>query len=353
MRNMTSLGLCWGLVFALVAVALGQQQTTGNWQNGLQRPPQTTDTTRMPLDRAQASPPGQPGGEFSVLRQSNPAPNQPGARPLAPPQNPAPIANDDQRRGELGIWMGETGGPGVQILRVTRGSAADQAGLRVGDIILQVNGRGAVTPQETASLIKQINIGQTGTLSIWRNGNQEQVQVTMQPIRERAREIAGETSRQVGFEGSEVAPNSDLAARTERLEQQINSLTQELTSLRQEMAQLRTTGPVQTGFNTEMKQATPPAPPQDRYQASKPAPPAPTNPPSPPPAPTKPEEKPLTPPAATLEPAKPASSPQPAAKNPPTDDLFGPRSPAKSEEKPKTEEKPKAGDKSATDDLFK
>jgi hypothetical protein len=250
--------------------------------------------------------------------------------------------------------MGETGGPGVQILRVTRGSAADQAGLRIGDIILQVNGRGAVTPQETASLIKQINVGQTGTLSIWRNGNQEQVQITMQPLRERSRDVATETSRQVGFSGSETAPNSDLAARTERLEQQINSLTQELASLRQEMAQLRTNGPVQTGFNTEAKQPAPPAPPQDRYQASKPAPPAPTNPPSPPPAPAKSEEKPLTPPAATPAPAKPATPPQPAAEKPPADDLFGaPAATPKNEEKPKTEEKPKASDKGATDDLFK
>jgi hypothetical protein len=342
------------LIFALVAVALGQQQPTGTWQNGPQTSPQTIDTTGMPLDRAQASPPGQPGGEFSVLQQPNQAWNQPGARPPATPQNPVSAANDDQRRGELGIWMGETGGPGVQILRVTSGSAADQAGLRVGDIILQVNGRGAVTPQETANLIKQINIGQTGTLSIWRNGNQEQVQITMQPLRERARDLASNTSRQVGFDGSEAPSNSDLAARTERLEQQINSLTQELASLRKELAQLRTNGPVQTGFNTETKQATPAAPPQDRYEASKPATPGPTTPPSPPPASAKSEEKPLTPPAATPQPAKPEAPPQPAAKTPPADDLFGPSSPpTKSEEKPKTEEKPKANDKSATDDLFK
>src|SRR5262249_35195118 len=134
--------------------------------------------------------------------------------------------NQGERRGELGIWMGETGGPGVQVLRVTRGSAADEAGLRVGDIILQVNGRGAVTPQETANLIKQIKIGESGTLSVWRDGNQQQVQITMQPLRERARELARETSRQTGFAGSEMASSADLAARTMRLEQQINSLTQ-------------------------------------------------------------------------------------------------------------------------------
>jgi serine protease Do len=66
---------------------------------------------------------------------------------------------------------------------VTKGSAADQAGLHEGDVILQVNGRGAASPQAAAQLIRQIPIGQSGTITIWRDGDQQQLQVTMRERR--------------------------------------------------------------------------------------------------------------------------------------------------------------------------
>jgi hypothetical protein len=261
-----------------------------------------------------------------------------------------PPRNDGQRRGELGIWMGESGGPGVQILRVTQGSAADEAGLRPGDIILQVNGRGASSPQVAAQMIRTIPIGQSGTITIWRDGDQQQRQVTMRPVREIARELASDASRRVGYSEAEMSANGDLASRTMRLEQQISSLTQELATLRQELAQLRTAGPVQTGFNTEVNQPAPPQEPPGRYsEAPKtPAPPAanPTPPPaSAPPEPAKPAAEPAKPAAP---PAAPVTPPAPSTDKSSSNDLFG-SPPAQ----PKSEEKPKADDKSKSDDLFK
>jgi hypothetical protein len=170
--------------------------------------------------------------------------------------------------------------------------------------------------------------------------------------------MTGEPSHRVSFGGSD-GRDSDLATRTERLEQQINSLTQELASLRQELAQLRTNGPVQTGYNAQAPQSTPPQPPQDRYnEAQKIVVPPPTAPPIAPPAINAPPEAAPAKPTAeaakpTPPPAAPATPPAPAAEKSSSNDPFGSDSaPSKAQEKPKTEEKPKADDK-ASDDLFK
>ena len=112
-----------------------------------------------------------------------------------------------------------------------------------------------------------------GKLTIWRDGNQQQVQFTLQPAREMARQMASECIATGGIRALRNSADSDLASRTMRLEQQINSLTQELATLRQELAQLRTHGPVQTGFNAEANQSAPPQePPARSNETPKPAP---------------------------------------------------------------------------------
>jgi hypothetical protein len=170
------------------------------------------------------------------------------------------------------------------------------------------------------------------------------MQVTLQP----AQRMANETSHRVGFGHSDSA-DSDLAARTMRLEQQINSLTQELASLRQELTQLRSNGPVQTGYNTEANQPAPPQQPQDRFNEPKAAAPGATAPTAPPPGFGPAEEKPAKPAAETPKPTPPAAAPPaPSAEKPSSSDLFDSKP-----EQPKSEAKPKADDKGGTDDLFK
>jgi len=326
------------MTLGVVAVALGQQQP-GAWQGAAPMAPGTLD----------------PAGQRSML-----VPVSATSQPKLPPPDVdtgramnigSSSPNEGQRRGELGIWMGESGGPGVQILRITADSAAAQAGLRVGDVILQVNGQGASSPHETANLIRQIGIGQTGNLTIWRDGNQQQVQFSLKPAREAARAMMVEPSHEAAFSGSD-ARDSDLASRTERLEQQINSLTQQLASLRQEITQLRTNGPVQTGYNVQATQSAPPPQPEERYSEAQKVAVPPTPPPNQPPSATAPAE--ATPAKPTHPPATPATPPAPPAEKSSSNDLFGADSAQpKSQEKPKTEEKPKADNKNGSDDLFK
>jgi hypothetical protein len=141
-------------------------------------------------------------------------------------------AGTDKQPGELGVWLAPTGGgAGVEIRRLTEGGAAQKAGLQTGDVILQVNGRGASTPQGVAQMIRQIPAGETANVEIWRNGATSQLQITLEPVR---------AQWEVGFRGeSSSRPSGDLASRTTRLEEQLAMVMRELRQLREEMAQLR------------------------------------------------------------------------------------------------------------------
>jgi len=179
-------------------------------------------------------------------------------------------------------------------------------------------------------LIRQIAIGETGNITVWRDGNQQQLKVTMQP----GRQVESDSSHQAGF-GRPESADSDLAARTLLLERQVDSLRQELATLRQELTQFRTNGPVQTGFNAEAKPGAAPLAPQSRYTPGFGAQ----------------EEKPLKPTAEATKPAPPA--PTPTEKSSSNDLFDSAPAPQKSQEKQKPEEKPKADDKGGSDDLFK
>jgi PDZ domain len=367
MRNVSYLGLCWAMTLGLVAIALGQEQSDKTWKNAPDSAPQQIDTTGLPIERAlPGSPSSGPTAVFvpasdavesqkgafndtSNIREQPALPAPDRSLLVGPSQSDQPATIGAQRRGELGVWMGDAGGQGVRILRVTSGSAAEQAGLRVGDIILQVNGRDATSPRDAALLIRQLAIGETGKLAVWRDGKPQALQITMRPIGENARQIVSNLARQTGFGRSDSA-DSDLASRTKRLEQQIDSLTQELAAMRQELTQLRTAGPMQTGFNSEANQNASPQAPQTRYnEAPKAAVPTPANPVAPPPGFGPTEEKPAKPAA---DEAKPLAPPAPSTEKSSSNDLFGPElSQPKSDEQPKAEEKPKADDKSGADEL--
>lgn len=234
-----------------VAVAVAQAQ-----QQGLPQPVQPG----QPAAALQQAPEAQapigttrdivnPENRFGQQRASvlDNAPGQPVAAPdrsMLPPANPSAAAprmpapqmmNDAQQRagqrGELGVWLVASGGPGVEIRRVTIGSAADEAGLQQGDVILQVNGQDIASPGDAQRAIRQIAPGQMAMLEIWRNGEQQQIEANLRPARE--------PTYQVGFRGDESPSNSGLASRTMRLEEQVGMLMQEVQRMRQEMVQMR------------------------------------------------------------------------------------------------------------------
>ena len=94
------------------------------------------------------------------------------------------------RRGQLGVVvlkipseeaanMGVTQGPGVVVYQVQSGSGADRAGIRQGDVITALNGTAINEPNTFRNLIANTAPGSEVTLTVRRDGREQQVQATL------------------------------------------------------------------------------------------------------------------------------------------------------------------------------
>jgi len=79
--------------------------------------------------------------------------------------------------GFFGNYIGG-GSNGVQIAQIVSGSAAEKAGLKVGDLILKVDDTSIDSNTTLAGIISGFNAGDTATLTIQRDGNEQTVSVT-------------------------------------------------------------------------------------------------------------------------------------------------------------------------------
>lgn len=77
-----------------------------------------------------------------------------------------------EAEGILGIVLDSTysGSTGVKVSSVTPGGAADKAGVKVGDVILQFSGKELTSSYDDSYLSSGIALGQSTTLTILRNG---------------------------------------------------------------------------------------------------------------------------------------------------------------------------------------
>jgi membrane-associated protease RseP (regulator of RpoE activity) len=94
----------------------------------------------------------------------------------------APGAQDQQQQQEkawLGVLFARTP-DGLTIAQVIADSAADKAGLKRSDVIKAVNSTAVETVQELRDQLKDKNVGDTVTLSIERDGQAQDVSVTLE-----------------------------------------------------------------------------------------------------------------------------------------------------------------------------
>jgi len=123
-------------------------------------------------------------------------------RPLEPNQAPPVPRSDDARyddRGdvratapaELGVYMLPNDGPGVVIGDVFAGTAAEEAGLRPGDYILSINGKGVAGPADVGQLIRSMEPGESVELVIWRDGEEQPITATLGESRRMAVDEGG------------------------------------------------------------------------------------------------------------------------------------------------------------------
>jgi hypothetical protein len=224
-----------------------QRQAESAQQNALD----ATRRTQQTLNQDQTLN-GQPDQFNQQPRQSGQGMTQPGREPSGTSAGQRGEPGGAGQRGELGVYVIESAGPGVRVGRVATGSAAEAAGLRSGDILMEINGQTVDQPQEVIRLIRTIAAGELANLRIWRNGQEQQLAATLQPMRMR-------DGYESSFSSGSNSMNGDLAQRTQRLEQQLSMVMQELQRLRQEVMQLRGGGEGldATGFEGQQPQSTP------------------------------------------------------------------------------------------------
>ncbi|MDX6500322.1 MAG: serine protease Do [Blastocatellia bacterium] len=100
------------------------------------------------------------------------------------------IRNGKVRRGQLGVTvlkipsdeaskLGVDEGPGVAVFQVQPSSAAERAGLRKGDVITALNGTAVKDPNTFRNLVAGTAPGTEVTLTIKRDGKEQQVRATL------------------------------------------------------------------------------------------------------------------------------------------------------------------------------
>jgi serine protease Do len=68
---------------------------------------------------------------------------------------------------------------GAVVTNVEKGSPAEQAGLKLGDVILGYNGKKVEDPNELPRLVAATKPGDKAVLEVWRNGKREQLAATV------------------------------------------------------------------------------------------------------------------------------------------------------------------------------
>jgi S1-C subfamily serine protease len=91
------------------------------------------------------------------------------------------VAGIPIQAGFLGVAGGQSidGAAGVQITSITEGSAADEAGLMIGDLILSIDGAPVTAFEELAGLVVARAPGETIELQVVRNGEPLIIEVTL------------------------------------------------------------------------------------------------------------------------------------------------------------------------------
>jgi S1-C subfamily serine protease len=115
-----------------------------------------------------------------------------------------------RQRAFLGVTLEATDG-GVSIVSVSDGSPAAEAGLRAGDLITAVNGETVNTPAELTAAIRSQEPGAVVILSITRDGEVQEVEVTLGSMLGRMSAMLGDIIVYDGLNWRIVSLSTDSA----------------------------------------------------------------------------------------------------------------------------------------------
>lgn len=97
------------------------------------------------------------------------------------------VATGQVRRGRIGVTMQDVNellgvrGPGVRITEVTKGSSADRAGIRKGDLVTSINDKPIRSAAQLRNAIGLSRVGERVRLSVQREGIRHDIFVDIEP----------------------------------------------------------------------------------------------------------------------------------------------------------------------------
>src|SRR5215208_4277658 len=93
--------------------------------------------------------------------------------------------------GELGVRIADADSGGVEIQDVQPGSAADKAGLKAGDVIVEFDSERVRGSRQFARLVRETPTGRSVKATIVRAGKRQDVEMTTSELRESRAIIGG------------------------------------------------------------------------------------------------------------------------------------------------------------------
>jgi predicted metalloprotease with PDZ domain len=150
------------------------------------------------------------------------------------------------RRGQQGdqAWLGvilaeSQDQQGVLIRRIYPQGPAARAGLRSGDILVEINGKKASSPDEAARMFSELQPGTQVELVVLRNEEQQTLEATLAS----RSDFEGRDFRGSGYQPSDMdrgnfghgTMHRDLCEQHQRLERLLLELKRDVDQLRQEM----------------------------------------------------------------------------------------------------------------------
>lgn len=133
------------------------------------------------------------------------------------------------RRGQLGVVIQDITpdlaealdlkhDTGAVIAQVVKNSAADKAGLKVGDVVISVNGKPVHSSSELRNTVGMLRVGDKVTLEIVRDGRKRTVKARIAEPKRTTAEAAGLSKQLSGAVLGAIEPSHPLAGKVEGVE---------------------------------------------------------------------------------------------------------------------------------------
>lgn len=146
---------------------------------------------------------------------------------------PVPVATTSAPRAFLGVQISEAEGLGLRVDRVVEGSAAEAAGLAVGDVLAAFNGTDLNDPEQLQKLIADAGVGAEVRLTVFREDAVETLSATLRGLEE------AEPQEDIVIEESIEGPLLDQLRQVEGGDAEIIQLQGDLDDLRGQLRELR------------------------------------------------------------------------------------------------------------------